>query len=140
MDKLKFSDILADDLDPSLRQYDEVTNIDRAFKKVETFLEEQNIGSKKPMNLILFEFALDHLLKIIRILKMQRGNALLIGLGGSGRQSLTRYNSISLNVSKRYIRLASYIRDFNFYDIELSKNYGIDQWRQDMQRVNPYNK
>lgn len=52
-------------------------------------LEEYNEVNTK-MNLVLFDDALEHLIHVHRIIRMDHGHALLIGVGGSGKQSLTR--------------------------------------------------
>jgi dynein heavy chain len=57
-------------------------------------------------------------MRIIRILKFERGNALLIGMGGSGRKSLTR--------------LASFIRKYQCFEIEISKSYGVREFYEDL--------
>ncbi|KAK2951696.1 putative Dynein axonemal heavy chain 1 [Blattamonas nauphoetae] len=83
-------------------------------------LEDYNLSSPKQMNLVLFDDAILHLVRISRIIRMPRGNALIVGLGGSGRQSL--------------IRLAAHIAGCNFSTVEVTKSYGQQEFRNDLKK------
>lgn len=74
------------------------------------FLDKYNEQfPSKRMELVLFEDALKHMLRISRLIEMPRGSGLLVGVGGSGKQSLTR--------------LASYISKAMCFQITLTKQY-----------------
>ena len=73
------------------------------------------------MNLVLFNEAIEHIVKIVRIITTPNSHGLLVGLGGLGRFSLSK--------------LACFVAGFSLKQIELSSNYGIKEWINDLIQI-----
>ena len=103
------------------KKYKRVRDLEGMQKVMVQYLDDYNQISSKPMKLVLFLFAVEHVMRIARVLQMPRGNALLAGVGGSGRQSVTR--------------LAAHIAEMEIFSIEVSKSYSMTDWREDLKTV-----
>jgi dynein heavy chain len=102
------------------RLYKDMGGYDDVRRVFGSVLEEYN-NYRKPMTLVLFEAALEHLCRIHRIIRNPRGNALLVGVGGSGKQSLTH--------------LAAYCAGYKLFQISLSRGYGEEQFKDDLKEL-----
>jgi dynein heavy chain len=70
------------------------------------------------MPLVLFDDALGHLVRISRVIQMKRSSALLVGVGGSGKQSLTR---LAANIGRHHTT-----------QIVLTKTYNENNLKEDI--------
>ena len=117
--KIQFSSVL--NLNKQVAYYEEIVDKKKLLKELYIKLDEFNTSSTKKMNLVFFDLAVEHVLRITRTLRQPRGNMLLIGVGGSGKQTLTI--------------LASHILSYSTYQIELTKNYNLDSFREDLKKM-----
>jgi dynein heavy chain len=110
--------------DPAHPTYEEVDAAQHPKLKValEEKLEDYNNEPKNlAMDLVLFSDAIGHVLRIHRVLMQPRGNLMLVGVGGSGRSSLTK--------------VAAYTADMGCFSIEITKQYRGIEFHDDLKRL-----
>jgi len=101
----------------SQEDYIKVESYDEIQSKITDNMALYRAQTGKDLNLVFFQDAIKHLCRITRALRQPRGNVLLIGVGGSGRQSLTN--------------VATFIAKCTLFQIEITKNYRDQQWKED---------
>ena len=97
-----------------------VENMADLKSEVELRLKQYN-DANPVMNLEMFNIAIQHVCRIARIIENPRGNALLVGVGGSGKQSLAK--------------LASFICGYDVFQISVTQSYGMPDLRVDLQNL-----
>ncbi len=100
--------------------YDKLNGLAACQTLLNAALEQYNENNAS-MDLVLFEDAMKHVAKITRIITKPSGHPLLVGVGGSGRQSLSRLSG--------YIALCSVIM------IVISGQYGMNDLKTDLQTM-----
>ncbi|KAI9203256.1 dynein heavy chain and region D6 of dynein motor-domain-containing protein [Polychytrium aggregatum] len=118
---IMFGDFGKRGVPPEERLYVELADMKALNTLLEEYLEEYNVTMSKDVRLIFFLDAKQHITRIARIIRQPRGNALLVGVGGTGKQSLTR--------------LACHMSDYQCLQIELTRTYGDVEWREDIKKV-----
>ena len=85
-----------------------------SLKKVLTNRLAEYNDTHPVMDLVLFEEAMEHVTRIARIITTPGGHALLVGVGGSGKQSLAR--------------LAAYLVEYQIRQMNITSDFSKDQF------------
>jgi len=116
-----FVDFLRPNVDDGPGIYEEASDINKVVAVLDDQLDEYNLSNPTQMKLVFFRDAVEHVTRIKRILRQPRGNAMLVGVGGSGKQSLTR--------------MACHMSGVEIFTIELVRGYGINEFREDIKKI-----
>ncbi|KAK9890592.1 hypothetical protein WA026_011959 [Henosepilachna vigintioctopunctata] len=104
------------------RIYEDYADLPALRKFLENEMEEYNVSpGVVPMDLVLFKDAIDHICRIVRVISQPRGNMLLVGIGGSGRQSLSR--------------ISAYLCEYNTFQISVTRSYKTFEFKEDLKKL-----
>ncbi|XP_067132954.1 dynein axonemal heavy chain 2-like [Centruroides vittatus] len=99
--------------------YMEVEDQNNLTEFLQNVLQQyNNLECTSPINLILFKDAIRYICRICHILHRARGNMLLLGSSGVGKQTLSK--------------LSTYICGYSLFQIKLNGSYNENEFREDL--------
>uniref|UniRef100_A0A3Q3RVK4 Dynein axonemal heavy chain 2 n=1 Tax=Mastacembelus armatus TaxID=205130 RepID=A0A3Q3RVK4_9TELE len=102
--------------------YEDLLDMKSLKMFMETQLEDYNLTpGVVPMSLVLFRDAIEHVTRVVRVISQLRGNMMLVGVGGSGRQSLCK--------------MAAFICGYQVFQVEVTKQYRKQEFREDIKKL-----
>ncbi|KAM9314768.1 dynein axonemal heavy chain 6 [Pholidichthys leucotaenia] len=116
-----FGDFIKVGAEKEDRLYEDLTDMDKIKTVLQDYLDDYNMTFSKETKLVFFQDAVEHVSRIARMIRQERGNALLVGVGGTGKQSLTR--------------LAAHMCGYRCFEIELSRGYNYESFHEDLRRL-----
>ncbi|XP_016084420.1 dynein heavy chain 6, axonemal [Sinocyclocheilus grahami] len=116
-----FGDFIKVGADKADRVYEDLTDMEKIRQVLQDYLDDYNTTFAKETKLVFFQDAIEHVSRIARMIRQERGNALLVGVGGTGKQSLTR--------------LAAHMCGYRCFQIELSRGYNYDSFHEDLRKL-----
>ena len=104
-DRLIYGDFMQPGAD--VRLYDEVSDFSAMQQVMVQYLDEYNDNTSKKMGLVMFIDAIEHTARIARVIRKPGGHILNLGVGGSGRQSLSRLAAFICEYSVEQVHCTS---------------------------------
>jgi dynein heavy chain len=118
--------------------YEEAVSMDKVVGVLDDALEDYNLSNPTQMRLVFFRDAVEHVARISRILRQPRGNAMLVGVGGSGsRASVSPQLGVTRVIAGKQslTRMACHMAAVECFTIELTRGYGMVEFREDLKKV-----
>ncbi|PNF33091.1 Dynein heavy chain 10, axonemal [Cryptotermes secundus] len=102
------------------RIYEDLLDYDAIYYLFQEILEEYNEKHNR-LHLVLFDDALEHLTRVHRVLRMHKGHVMVVGVGGSGKQSL--------------LRLAAFAAGCEVFQITMNRGYTEANFKEDLKKL-----
>ncbi|CAD2215822.1 AAA+ lid domain/P-loop containing dynein motor region D4/Microtubule-binding stalk of dynein motor, putative [Angomonas deanei] len=102
-------------------QYEKLPELEDLQTLLADYLKGFNMEYNKESSLVFFKDAVNHIARICRILRQPRGHALLVGMGGSGRQSACK--------------LAAFICDLPIHEVTITRTFSMTEFRETMKQT-----
>ncbi|KAK2587900.1 hypothetical protein KPH14_003996 [Odynerus spinipes] len=120
-DPLLFGDFRNACYEDEPRYYEDLLDYEAVYNLLFEIYEEYNERNVTKLQMVLFNDALEHLIRVHRVLRMNRGHSLVVGTSGSGKQSV--------------IKLAAFAADCTVFEIGLSRGYNENTFRDDLKKL-----
>lgn len=102
--------------------YIEAYNFSETTGYLRKYLADYNeMHKKQRINVVLFDFLVEFLLKTLRVINQPYSHAILIGIEGSGKQAICQ--------------LATALAGFQFHQIKFDAHYSQEDWQFDLKHL-----